>query len=435
MIRLWAIVAILALGCAVAQEADEPKCGVCQSGNDALCVTETSYYNCFGGNKYGNEIECDEGFVCTNADSICVKKTELEELPDLVNVCGSGSSGCGVCSTNQKYTCVSKNQAGRCINGKISAVVNCEDDEICMADIGLTDLSVCVPQCAADFLKKSPTCSEDVVYTTTTAAPAPTISPADRVAICARESSGVTTLFFYAYADTTCKSAVYCQRNSLTSADWVTLTRTCPSSTPYFDIYKRNCVATKPTSCPIPSTVPPVTTAIPDTTTDSTAVPADTTAGETGTTAVTTGTTADSTQTTAVPTESTAVTTGTTAGETVTTDVTSDITAGETGTTAVTTGTTADSTQTTADPTESTAVTTGTTAGETVTTDVTSDITAGETGTTAVTTATTAGETVTTDVSTVTTAGETVTTDVTSDITAGETVTTANPSGETNTPT
>ncbi|XP_030571509.1 uncharacterized protein LOC115770397 [Drosophila novamexicana] len=250
MIRLWAIVAILALGCAMAQEADEPKCGACQSGNDALCVTETSYYNCFDGNKYGNEIECDDGFVCTNADSICVKKTELEELPDLVNVCGGGSSGCGVCSTNQKYTCVSKNQAGRCINGKLSAVVNCKEDEICVADIGFTDVSVCVPQCAADYLKKSPTCSEDVGYSTTTAAPASTISPADRVAICTRESSGVTTLFFYAYADSTCKSAVYCQRNSLTSTDWVTLTRTCPSSTPYFDTRTKNCVATKPASCP-----------------------------------------------------------------------------------------------------------------------------------------------------------------------------------------
>ncbi|XP_064548363.1 uncharacterized protein LOC135435305 [Drosophila montana] len=250
MIRLTAIVAILALGCALAQGADEPKCGVCQSANDALCVTETSYYNCFDGNKYGNEIQCDADYVCTNADSICVKETDLVELTDIVNVCGSGSSGCGVCSDNQMYTCVSKNQAGRCINNAISAVVDCKEDEICVSDIGLADVSVCVPQCAADFLKKSATCSGDDGYTTTTAAPASTMSPSERVAICTQESSGVSTLFFYAYADTTCKSAIYCQRNSLTSDDWVTVPRTCPSSTPYFDTRTKACVATKPASCP-----------------------------------------------------------------------------------------------------------------------------------------------------------------------------------------
>ncbi|TDG50262.1 hypothetical protein AWZ03_003167 [Drosophila navojoa] len=252
MFRLIAVLVIASLGFIAAQGQDQPKCGACLAENEVLCVSETSYYLCFDGESFGDELQCTGDTVCSNAEAVCVPKTQISET--VKNVCGDASiGGCGKCITSNKYTCVSPTQAARCINNQIAGVINCKGDEICIADVEVG--SVCVPQCAAVYLGKNATCDEDAEYTTPAPAPSTTPSSEERSIICNEASAGVTGLYFYTYADESCKNGVYCQRPSISSTDWTTtFYRPCSAPTPYFDTLLKNCVATKPKNCPVPTT-------------------------------------------------------------------------------------------------------------------------------------------------------------------------------------
>ncbi|XP_032587584.1 mucin-5AC-like isoform X2 [Drosophila mojavensis] len=257
MIKLIAVLVIASLGFTAVQSQEELKCGTCLAENEVLCVSETSYYFCFDGVSLGDEQQCTGDTVCSNAEEICVPKTQISET--VKNVCGDASiGGCGKCITGNKYTCVSPTQAARCVNNEIASIINCKGDEICIADVEVG--SVCVPQCAAAYLGKNATCNEDAEYTTPTPAPSTTPSPDERSRICNEASEGVTGLFFYTHADESCRNGVYCQRPSLSSTDWTTFYRPCSAPTPYFNTLLKYCVETKPTNCPVPTTtVAPVT--------------------------------------------------------------------------------------------------------------------------------------------------------------------------------
>ncbi|XP_017860639.1 PREDICTED: LOW QUALITY PROTEIN: mucin-5AC-like [Drosophila arizonae] len=277
MIKLITVLVIASLGFTAVQSQEELKCGTCLAENEVLCVSETSYYFCFDGETVGDEIQCAGDTVCSNAEEVCVPKTQISET--VKNVCGDASiGGCGKCITGNKYTCVSPTQAARCVKNEIAGVINCKADEICIADVEVG--SVCVPQCAAAYvsrsfrnlassrityigslqLGKNATCNEDAEYTTPTPAPSTTPSPDERSRICNEASEGVTGLFFYTYADGSCRNGVYCQRPSLSSTDWTTFYRPCSAPTPYFNTLLKYCVETKPTNCPVPTTtVAPVT--------------------------------------------------------------------------------------------------------------------------------------------------------------------------------
>ncbi|KAH8397427.1 hypothetical protein KR222_003755, partial [Zaprionus bogoriensis] len=211
---------------------------------------------------------CDADEVCTNSDNICEPKDQLSS--DITSVCGTGSGACQTCSATDKYTCVSSTQGARCVNGQLSTLLifECGDDEICVTDAVEPFDTPCVPQCVADFANWNSSCS-NAVYTPPTLSPPTTPSPSDIQSICTQAAASKSTRYFYAYADATCRSYVYCQRRTTTTTIFdTTFAGSCSSPTPYFNTANGACQATVPASCleEAPTTVASSTTST--TTTD-----------------------------------------------------------------------------------------------------------------------------------------------------------------------
>ncbi|XP_030372159.1 salivary glue protein Sgs-3-like [Scaptodrosophila lebanonensis] len=247
-------------------------CEVCQTSNAVYCINQTSYQFCMGDNTVGAVQTCDEGFVCSNTDDVCVASDTVDNT-NILDVCGNPSDGqCRSCA-NTRYTCVSRTQFARCVGGAIGVVTDCADDEICILDSYSTFGKICVPNCAADFVEFTATCQNDAYVpettTTTTLEPPTTPSASDRQTACETAATSNTAIFFYTryQADVQCKTYLYCER--LNDNTWRTLTLTCPNATPFFSSTSGNCVATRPQDCDTTTTSTTTTT----TTTTTTVAP------------------------------------------------------------------------------------------------------------------------------------------------------------------
>lgn len=106
---------------------------------------------------FGDVEACPTGTVCSNSADVCVDSSLVDDTT-VLDVCGSGANGasCAVCQTNAKYTCVSSTQFARCSSSGVvstSNVYSCQENEICIL-AGLTNYNnICVPSCAADFVR------------------------------------------------------------------------------------------------------------------------------------------------------------------------------------------------------------------------------------------------------------------------------------------
>lgn len=111
-------------------------------------------------------------------------------------------------------------------------------------------------------------------YVPPTQAPPTTPSESELQSICQAALATKNTRYFYTYADSTCRTYVYCQRSSLTTTIFTTtLTGSCSSPTPYFDTARGVCQATKSASClaEAPTTVAPTGSTASESTTQSSA--------------------------------------------------------------------------------------------------------------------------------------------------------------------
>ncbi|TDG50261.1 hypothetical protein AWZ03_003166 [Drosophila navojoa] len=253
MIKLITVLVIACLGFTAAQTqtavqtptaVQELKCGACMADNDALCITQTTYYFCFNGEPFGEEKKCPQNSVCSNHESICVTRSQISET--IKNVCAAViDKNCGKCTPGNRYACVTANQAARCINDEIATLVDCRSNQLCIADI--EEGPVCVPQDAATYLGRKATCDDSGGYLATPPPPTPTYQ--ERNKICSLAAERVTGLYLYAYADENCHSALYCQRPSRYSTDWTSLYRICSPPKRYFDMVLKYCVADKPEHC------------------------------------------------------------------------------------------------------------------------------------------------------------------------------------------
>ncbi|XP_062131595.1 uncharacterized protein LOC133842503 isoform X1 [Drosophila sulfurigaster albostrigata] len=301
MNKIGVLVLLVAM---IGQVLSQIQCQVCQSDNQVSCESETTYSICLGERKYG-PYSCEANEVCTNSADICVDKSLV--TGSIINVCGDDETACQTCLNNRNYACVSSTQAARCVNGELSTslIIDCAEDEICVSDAEPFFSTVCVPNCAATFAQYNATCS-NAVYTPPTQAPPTTPSPTEVLSICQEAAETKTTRYFFAYADSTCRTYVYCEKASLTSTTFTqTFTGGCSSPTPYFNTATGRCQATISDSC---RTDAPTTTQAPTTTTVT----------ATSTTASSTSEDTTSTTTASSTSEATTSTTTTTTDEPVT---------------------------------------------------------------------------------------------------------------------
>jgi len=98
-------------------------------------------------------------------------------------------------------------------------------------------------------VKLNVSCTNDV-YTPPTLEPPTTPSPIEQQSICVQAAEGKTSRFFYAYADWSCRSYVYCERNSLSNTYFEsTFSGRCSSPNPYFNTVTGRCQARVPENC------------------------------------------------------------------------------------------------------------------------------------------------------------------------------------------
>jgi len=97
---------------------------------------------------------CGADEVCTNSKNGCEKKTMVGSN-NIESVCAESNGGCQECPAGKIFTCVSRTQASLCFHGKMSPniIINCEENEICISDAEMYYGNVCVPICAANFVR------------------------------------------------------------------------------------------------------------------------------------------------------------------------------------------------------------------------------------------------------------------------------------------
>ncbi|KAH8371728.1 hypothetical protein KR093_008725 [Drosophila rubida] len=306
MQKFGALMLLASIGLAMGQiDLASSQCKTCQSANDAYCESESTYYICLGKQRVG-PFNCNADEVCTNSLDICVNKDEV--TGSIKNVCAD--SGCEVCATDKKFTCVSRTQAARCINGNVSPslLINCEADEVCISEAETLFGTVCVANCAANFANLNATCS-NTVYTPPTETPPTTPSPIVEQSICQSAAATKTGRYFFAYADSSCRTYVYCERSSVTSTTFTTtFSGSCASPNIYFNTANGRCESSIPDSCRNEARTTTTTEAsVPTTTTTQASVPTTTTTQATVPTTTTTQASVPTTTTTqaTVPTTTT----------------------------------------------------------------------------------------------------------------------------------
>ncbi|XP_061397093.1 uncharacterized protein LOC133332732 [Musca vetustissima] len=219
------------------------ECQVCMSTNDAYCVDETSYYLCLDGKNPSKAQlhQCDEGHVCTTSENICEPKKGANNV---VNnpVCGSS---CNKCPTTGRYTCVSKTQFGRCVNGAITIVSACEKGQICSADLYEKTGAICAPQCVADFYEVTATCGNaDLTTTTTTVAPIDVGRLKEQCTAAEADHPDDISYFIRNADDEDCTTYIYCEKFD----DGIdALLMICKNG--YFNLIEEKCQSEQPEDC------------------------------------------------------------------------------------------------------------------------------------------------------------------------------------------
>ncbi|XP_023299070.2 uncharacterized protein LOC111681504 [Lucilia cuprina] len=207
-------------------------CEECMA-NDAFCVDETSYYLCMNGKPMKTElITCPEDQVCSKSANICEPKADDNAI--------CGGSSCNICNIDDKYTCVSKTQFGRCLNGKVAVTSSCEKGSLCSTEM-LTYGQICAPTCVLDFFGLSATCSNDQPITTT-AAPPSTPNVATMKEKCEAKQSDKK--IYTVLGDAKCETYIYCEK---VGTDIEAILMKC--SPGFYDSTKEECVTVKPESC------------------------------------------------------------------------------------------------------------------------------------------------------------------------------------------
>ncbi|KAH8286160.1 hypothetical protein KR054_003533, partial [Drosophila jambulina] len=249
------IIATVAIAASLLALVGAQTCQECQAANDAYCINQTSYRNCMNNAAFGGVETCPTGTVCSNSADVCVDES-LVDGSTVLDVCGSsGGNGnnCEVCATDAKFSCVSSTQFARCSSsGNLitSTVYSCGEDEVCIIDSLSLFGTLCVPNCAADYVGMEATCTNSVYQPiTTTAAPTTTPNADQRQQACRDAEPSSSPSYFYTrnYDDSTCSSYLYCQKSGTDS--WVAIYMSCVNPRPFFDVSTGNCVPTRPASC------------------------------------------------------------------------------------------------------------------------------------------------------------------------------------------
>jgi len=104
------------------------------------------------GDKKVGPFDCEADEFCTNSPNVCVKKSEI--TASVRNVCEPYNGDCQRCEAGKKFTCASRTQGARCVNGQMSTsiIFDCGKDESCITDGEDILDTVCVPNCVVDFV-------------------------------------------------------------------------------------------------------------------------------------------------------------------------------------------------------------------------------------------------------------------------------------------
>ncbi|KAM7342269.1 uncharacterized protein ACRADG_009733 [Cochliomyia hominivorax] len=186
----------------------EDKCKACGDVNLAYCVDKSSYYFCLDNKPMKTKLQkCKDDHVCTNSIKIC--EPESEQYKPLC------STSCNKCPSNgHPYTCVSKTEYARCINGKVAFVDSCNNGSFCNVDLLSKAGEICAPQCVLDFFGLSPTCKNDEQITTTVPPP-PTANIETLKDKCKNHPSyqdKEKNYYYIGNVDDNCKTYIYCEK-------------------------------------------------------------------------------------------------------------------------------------------------------------------------------------------------------------------------------
>ncbi|KAM8709020.1 hypothetical protein ACLKA7_015914 [Drosophila subpalustris] len=246
MVWFGIIVVLTVMG--VAEVASQ--CGVCMPSR-VSCETESTFHICVGDQKIG-PYTCEADEVCTNSPNVCERRSNIQG--SIRNVCGvndNGNGECELCSNGNAFTCASRTQGARCVNGVMSTSVlfDCGEDEICVSEAYDTFETVCVPKCAFDFIGYNVSCNNEV-YTPPTLEPPTTPTLIEQQIICKDAAVGKTNRFFFAYVDSSCRNYVYCERDTASNTYFQsTFFGSCHSPNPYFNTAIGRCQAKVPENC------------------------------------------------------------------------------------------------------------------------------------------------------------------------------------------
>ena len=96
-------------------------CEKCLTTNDAYCVNENSYYFCMDGNPLTATLHtCKDDYICTGSENICEPKVNTDGSAN-VPACVTSCNKCpDAAALHKRYTCVSKTNYARCVNGNVT---------------------------------------------------------------------------------------------------------------------------------------------------------------------------------------------------------------------------------------------------------------------------------------------------------------------------
>ncbi|KAH8269971.1 hypothetical protein KR018_001136 [Drosophila ironensis] len=351
------------LGCGLVF-AGAQSCQECQADNDVYCYNQTSYQYCMGSTLFGEIETCPTGTVCSNSEDVCVESSAVDTTNlDVCGASGGNGVGCADCSVGLNYVCVSRTQFARCsgAGAVTTSVFSCSANETCINGALQLGNSICVPDCAADYVNMDATCSNSEYQpVTTTAAPATTPSTADQQEFCRSAEPSSSPSFFYArnYDDSTCNTYIYCQKSGTDT--WLTVNLKCKGATLYFDTATSTCVSAWPASCSATLATSPSSPESDSTTASSTSDSS------------TASTTSDSSTASEATTAASTAASGATSDDSTTTSATSDSTTASSTSDSSTESTTSDS-STESEATTAASTASGATSDDSTTAAATSD--------------------------------------------------------------
>ncbi|XP_067647235.1 uncharacterized protein [Eurosta solidaginis] len=138
MLKYQTLLTAFAVFTIIYEQINGQGCNVCQS-NGAACISETSFYLCYGGDvPVTNQVfQCTDGLICSDQPNICFQSNGARAS------CGDTSS-CGLCNKYQVFACTSRNTFAFCFGATRPSEVTgtCPNGRVCDA----STQNICVSQ-------------------------------------------------------------------------------------------------------------------------------------------------------------------------------------------------------------------------------------------------------------------------------------------------